>query len=409
MKITNVEIIPIYPRLAARSAVYNAHFSNWNLRTIYKVHADNGLVGYGDIRSGPLAESAVKPLIGRSPFEYMMNDLSPGLGSALYDLMGKYLDLPAHQLMGQKVRDYVAVAAWTKPASPDTLKIEVPRAVEEGYTIMKMHTCSHYDILMQNRAVEEVAPEGFKMHYDFNGNRSVATSQSLIRELENSRVVGFIEDPIARNDIEGWRTLRENTSLPIIMHVPQLGGVQEIILGASDVYMLGGLIGHTLKAGFAYGAANIPVLMQITGGTLTKALAMHLSAVLPTATMHSVNIDDQYEDDVTVERIPVVNGASPVPEGPGLGVEVNEDALAELAAREPTPVPKHVAVLHLADGHDIFYPSLEDVNVEKMTGREEGAIRGLELELWDDDGSDEFIKIYERVQKNGPHVSESRI
>ena len=79
-----------------------------------------------------------------------------------------------------------------------------------------------------------------------------------------------------------------------------------------------------------------------------------------------------------------------------------------MAAREPTPVPKHVAVLHLADGHDIFYPSLEAVNVENMTGREEGAIRGLELELWDDDGADEFIKIYERVQKKGPHVSESR-
>ena len=162
------------------------------------------------------------------------------------------------------------------------------------------------------------------------------------------------------------------------------------------------------SAGFPCPRANTQVLLQLTGGTLTKAFALHIAAVLPTATGHSIHLDDQYEDDITVERIPVVNGASPVPEGPGLGVEVNEDALAELAAREPTPVPKHVAVLHLADGHDIFYPSLEAVNVENMTGREEGAIRGLELELWDDDGSDEFIKIYERVQKKGPHVSESR-
>jgi hypothetical protein len=115
--------------------------------------------------------------------------------------------------------------------------------------------------------------------------------------------------------------------------------------------------------------------------------------------MHSVNLDDQYEDDITTERIPVVEGSSPVPDGPGLGYEVDEDALARLAANKPTPVPKHVAAVRLRDGHTIYFPSLTTISVHRMTGREEGTIRGLCLELWDDDGTAEFGRVDEKVQR----------
>ena len=64
------------------------------------------------------------------------------------------------------------VAAWTRPASPEDLALEVQRAAAEGYKIFKVHTCEQYDVLEQTRAVEEVAPDGFKMHYDFNHNRT---------------------------------------------------------------------------------------------------------------------------------------------------------------------------------------------------------------------------------------------
>jgi len=42
--------------------------------------------------------------------------------------------------------------------------------------------------------------------------------------------------------------------------------------------------------------------------------------------------------------------------------------------------------------------------VQRMTGQEEGAVRGLQLELWDDDGSDAFARVYERVQQQGPYL-----
>ena len=405
MKITDIEVIPIYPRLAKRYETRRVDLYGIDARTIFKVHTDNGLVGYGDQRVRPWAQpdpASVKPLIGRNPFDFINSNLPQGLalGGALYDVMGKYLEVPAYKLMGQKVRNAVPVAAWTRPASPETFRDEIGRAVSEGYMIFKMHTCDYHDVIEQTRLAEEVAPEGFKIHYDFNGNRSLGAVLPIISELErNHPIVGYIEDPLVKSDIDGWRRLREQTRLPIIMHGAPLGGIQEIIRGVADIYMIGGGIGDMLATGFTYGKANIQTLIQLTGGTLTKALAMHMAAVLPTHTAHTIDIDDQYAEDVTTETIPVIEGSSPVPEGPGLGFEVDEDALARIATNKLVEVPKHVGILHMPGGSTFYGRSY--VSPRAVTGREEGTIRGIKSEVWEDDGSAEFQRIYERVQNEG--------
>jgi hypothetical protein len=160
-------------------------------------------------------------------------------------------------------------------------------------------------------------------------------------------------------------------------------------------------IGVSMARGFACAEANVSTVVQLTGGTLTKAMAMHLAAVLPNVS-HSTNLDDQYEEDVTKARLPVIEGWSPVPEGPGLGVEVDEAALARAAANAPTTVPRHLGVLHLAGGHRLYTASFP--NVSRLLGFPEGNIRGLKLEVWDDDGSQKFAQIYGRVEKEGPFV-----
>ena len=325
---------------------------------------------------------------------------NPGLCGALYDVMGKYLGVPAYKLMGQKVRDGVAVAAWTRPAAPAQFREEVQRAIAQGYTIFKMHTAEIHDVMEQTRVVEEVAPPGFRLHYDFNGNRTLAAVLPTIRALEeNHPIVGFIEDPLVRRDLDSWQRLRAQTRIPLVMHVPPLGGLHEVIHGVADAYMVGEAgLGDALARGMAYGRANIQTIVQLTGGTLTKALALHLAAVLPTVG-HSINLDDQYEEDITTERIPVIEGTSPVPEGPGLGVEVDEAALERVAAREPTVFRRYVSVLRLPGGHTVYTPRFPSVS--RLTGYEEGTIRGLRTELWEEDGSPEFERLYERVQNEG--------
>ena len=82
---------------------------------------------------------------------------------------------------------------------------------------------------------------------------------------------------------------------------------------------------------------------------------MHLGAVMPNVS-HSTNLDDQYAEDATGGRLEVSEGSTPVPEGPGLGVEVDERILAELAARPKSELPRHVGILPPARRHHVLHP-----------------------------------------------------
>lgn len=401
MKITDIAITHINPRLAERNVGQKAQFRGIDTQTVFKVTADSGEVGYGESRGHVTMDiEDVERLADSHPFDHINADLPVGLMGAFYDLMGKHLEIPAYKLMGQKVRDRVAVAAWTRPSSPEDLAAEVVRAAGEGYMRFKMHTCEYFDVLEQNEAVEEVAPPGFLMHYDFNHNRSSADVSSIIEHLEKSPVVGVIEDPLVWRDVDGWRRLREKTPIPLLMHVPQLGGGPEITLGCADAYMVGEHgIGMSLKRGFACAEANVSTVIQLTGGTLSKAMALHLGAVIPNV-MHTVNLDDQYGEDVTGGRIEVADGSSPVPEGPGLGVEVDEAELLRIAGNPMTEIPRHIGKLILPGGnvyHTIGYPS-----VSRLTGFREGNIRGVRLEIWEEDGSASWQETYDWIERHGP-------
>ncbi len=404
MKVTDVEVIPIVVPVAKRyDAQRNGRVRMGGIdeRVVIKVHTDNGLVGYGDYEgvSTPPPHSELEQVAGRDPFDFIGNDFHMALGMALYDVMGKHLEVPAYKLMGQKRRDGVSVAAWTRPCPPEVFRVEIERAVAQGYTVFKMHTASYWDVFEQSSAAAEVAPEGFKLHWDFTGRRgrTLGTVLPIVAELEREHpIVGYIEDPLDQSDVDGWRNLRGRTQLPIVHGgAPSLGGAQEMLHGMADIYMIGGGIGTTLALGHAYGLANIQCLLQQTGATLNKALTLHMAAVLPTCTAHSVVCEDQYDEDITTERIPVIEGFSPVPEGPGLGFEVDEEALARAASRKPYKPPRMVAIVHLPGGHDIHTTASPDI--KRITGREEGAIRGINVERWEDDGTEEFERAYRRV------------
>jgi|TARA_Y100001934_G_C12354157_1_gene777157 D-galactarolactone cycloisomerase len=406
MKITNIEIIPIAPKLAPRYATRRVDLYGIDARVVYKVSTDAGLTGYGDTRVRPYAipaKDSLDHLVGRSPFDFVNDNRGEGgsgLLCALYDLMGKHLDLPVHKLLGQKKRNAIPVAAWTRPCSPEIFRDEIQRAAEQGYRVYKIHTCAYHDVFEQTRLAEEVAPTSFRIHYDFNHNRSLGSALPIIKELEkNHPIVGYIEDPLHKQDIDGWRRLRQQTDLPLIMHGTPLGGIQELIYGLADMYMIGGSLEDTMAAGWACGKANVQVLLQFEGGTLGKAMAMHMASVLPTHTAHSINLDDQYAEDYTTATIPVVDGASPVPTGPGLGFDVDEDALARLAEQAIVEQPTHVGVLHMPGGQTYYGRSY--ISPTSITGHQEGVDRGFRSEIWEDDGSTEFAKIHDRVQKEG--------
>lgn len=406
MKIIDIEIIPIVVPVARRHKDQKSglvRMRGIDERIVVKVKTDNGIFGYGDYEgeSKPPPVSEIETVVDRNPFDFIGNDFHLALGMALYDVMGKYLEVPAYKLMGQKLRDGVSVAAWTRPCPPDVFATEIQRAISQGYNTFKMHTAPYWDVFEQSRAAAEIAPEGFKIHWDFTGRRgrTLGAVLPIIEELErNHPIVGYIEDPLDQSDIDGWRNLRQRTRLPIVHGgAPRLGGAHEMLRGMADIYMIGNSIGTTLALGKAYGLANIQCLLQQTGGTLSKALSLHIAAVLPSCTGHSVLCDDQYDDDITTENIPVIEGFSKVPEEPGLGIQVNEDLLKLAANRKPYTAPRALAIVHLPGGQTIHTKMWPDL--KSITGREEGTIRGINVEVWEEDGTKEFEEIYLRVNQ----------
>lgn len=411
LRITNVEFIKFHPPLANRYANIR-QIAGIDNRLLAKVCTDNGLVGYGDERTKanwiPPDDSFTSSLIGRNPFDFINNTFFPALGGALYDVMGKHAGVPAYKLMGRKVRDAVSVAAWCPDISAEAFATEVVRAAGQGYNIIKMHTSERYDPIEQTKAAESVAAKNFMIHYDFNGGRgrSLGAIKPLVNEIErNHPIVGWLEDALPKHDVEGWRRLRQQTKIPLVMHRTVLGGLEEAALGMADIYILGdGIpecsIGDSLTRGVAFGKTNVQTIMQLTGGTLSKALALHMSAVLPTMTGHLIALDDQYEEDITIEKIPVTEGFSPVPEEPGLGFEVDEDKVMEFASKMPIEAPRCVSIINLPGGHSMY--SAGSPAVTRLTGMEEGVIRGLRTEFWEDDGTSKFEEIFNRAQREGP-------
>ena len=102
MKITNVEIIPAHAPLAARYAQHAVRLRSIDQRTFFKVETDNGLVGWGEYRCTPPPTSSIEGMVGRSPFDFLAGDVHLGLAGALYDVMGKYLEVPAYKLWAPK-------------------------------------------------------------------------------------------------------------------------------------------------------------------------------------------------------------------------------------------------------------------------------------------------------------------
>ena len=142
-------------------------------------------------------------------------------------------------------------------AWPDVSRADIVRAADDGYRIFKIHTNPLEDIFEWTKAIEEVAPPGFRVHYDFTGRRGrrLGAVLPIVARLERDHpIVQWIEDPFDTADIESWRELRRRTQLPIVHGgVSKLGAVHEAQLEMADAYMMYPPIGNMIATAPALG------------------------------------------------------------------------------------------------------------------------------------------------------------
>lgn len=411
MKITEIEIIPLRLPYEERIRKQYYHFAMVEEHTVYKFHTDTGLVGLGENPGSPLPQEMLDPYLGTDPFDHVMSTGIFNLDMACYDLMGKHLGVPAWKVMGQQRRQWVNMGWWMPCMSPEDSAAEVAIAAERGYRGLKCKARAFYDVVEQAQAMNEAAPPDFRVEFDFNGSLiNVEKALPILRQLEKIPVVKGIEEPIFAYDIEGWRRLHQEIRIPFYLH-----GVGTIFdgpsrqpsgpwLGLRAGDFDGALCSHenirnALAASWAFAAANTPILLQYVGSGITAAFACQLGAVMHTATLPGVTASHSYEDDLITEPLTMQRGLMKVPQGPGLGVELDEDAVARYRNTPAMQWPRFFSVISLPGGVKHYYRNLQQAERLIKEGVDESFAAGVRLDEREDDGSEEFDRIWKQLQE----------
>ncbi|MER1967424.1 galactonate dehydratase [Castellaniella sp. GW247-6E4] len=369
--------------------VVNAEMRNW---IFVKVTTDqDGLYGWGEAslnwktRAVVGAVEDLRPLlIGRDPrdIEQILRALNKhsyyrlgiigataisGIEHALWDIFGKSLGVPVWRLLGGKVRDRVRV--YTHLGMGDMKSVYetfdegalVDRAlavIDQGYDALKVVFIpySHYsignearrDVGRRMRVLREAVGDEVDIMIDFHGRpASISAALQFIEELVPYQPM-FCEEPVLPGDAEALRAITARAACPIAAGERLVGfkefeplfRAQAVNIIQPDLNHTGGLlegkrIAHAAEHAFMGVAPHNP------NGPIAGAAALHFDVSTPNFVIQEeMSGAVPWYDDVVSTPMRRIGNAWQVPDGPGLGVEVNE--------REAAKHPFKQEVMHAA-------------------------------------------------------------
>jgi L-alanine-DL-glutamate epimerase-like enolase superfamily enzyme len=364
MKITRIEILaaefPFLPSSTNSSAV---SLGKWEtcLFVIAKVYTDTGLIGYGESapfarisRMGQmpvidtLADYLAPAVIGMDPFQIQLiwktmdrvcpdNPQAKGvIDMALYDLMGKATGMPAYNFMGGKVRDRIPLQAIVCIDSLENMKRESRKWIEQGFKTVRIKTgvgSLAEDINMIRQIRREIGDD-IRLRIDPNQAYSLKEALRLIPVLEENQIEIY-EQPVDWTDINGLAQINAATSIPVMAHesMANIYDVRELIARrAVSLFTLktdrpGGITKALLTRDVAE-LNNIPsVVMSSIELSISTCASMQLAATLKTMPFACEASGGYSIEDIADNTGRIVNGEFVVPDGPGFGVEVDEERL----------------------------------------------------------------------------------
>jgi D-galactarolactone cycloisomerase len=349
------------------SAVYPVKdpFSN-ALRTtrerafgLVELTTDSGLTGWGEGATVPARRALDTQVVGRNPFD---NELiweglhkagtDPAAISAvdiaLWDLMGKALKQPIHQLLGGAFRTRVqayATGLFRRERSDITAALveEARGYVDEGFKAMKMKVGFGPDYDVKNvAAVRRAIGDQILFAVDANCGYDVGAAIAVGKEMAKQDLLWF-EEPIAADDVEGYIDIRRALNIRI-SGAEQLRGrwafrrvIQERALDIiqPDVCVCGGFTEYRKIAAMA-SANHVRVIPHMFGTAIRLAATLHLLAAQPDsprahepfpALLEYDMSENALRTELAREPIRHKDGIVAVPQGPGLGIEIDREVL----------------------------------------------------------------------------------
>ncbi len=328
-----------------------------------KIHTDVGIVGLGE----PLLEGRaltiktaiqeIEPyLIGKDPRAIVhhwqaiyrhafyrggpiLTSAISGIDQALWDIKGKLLGVPVYELLGGPTRDRVRV--YGRASTPEDMK----KRKAEGFTVIKTGLAhEHPANIVENprfikhavdsfAALRDAGGPDMDIGIDFHGNISPQTAKVVIKELEPYQPM-FIEEPCQAQNVDTMADIAHGTHLPIATgeRIFTKWGFRELLekkaasILQPDLCHAGGITEGKIIAGMAE-AYYVPIAPHNPMGPISLASGLHLAASIPNfLVQEQVTLGEGYlKKPFKLQK----DGTVMIPEGPGLGIELDEAAIAD--------------------------------------------------------------------------------
>ncbi|MDD9270652.1 galactonate dehydratase [Paenibacillus sp. GCM10023248] len=362
MKITKLELFKVPPR--------------W---LFLKVETDEGITGWGE----PIVEGKAdtvaaavmemsEHIIGTDPMRIedlfqvlyrggfyrggpVLTSAISGIEQALWDIKGKFYNAPIYDLLGGACRDRTRVYCWIGGDRPSDVGQAAKQQVAAGFTAVKMNATEemHYidslskvdAAIARIAAVREAVGKDIGIGIDFHGRIHKSMAKILVKELEPYRPM-FIEEPVLPENNEALREIARYTSCPIATgeRMYTRWGFKDLLAQGyvdiiqPDLSHAGGIL-ETRKIAAMAEAYDVAVAPHCPLGPIALAACLQLDTCSPNAFIQEQSLGIHYNqgsDLLDYLKDPTVfqyeAGFVRNLTAPGLGIEINEDKVREMAA-----------------------------------------------------------------------------
>ncbi|MFL5009891.1 mandelate racemase/muconate lactonizing enzyme family protein [Rhizobium sp.] len=357
------------------------HFGGTRNWLFLKIDTDEGITGIGECSGWPrVVEAAIHDLapllIGEDPAHTerlwqkmhiammghgMLGTVGggamTGIDMALWDIKGKALGVPVWMLLGGKVRDWIPIYSHANtPEHALALKARGIKAIKCGGVA---------DPVRKVAALREAVGDDMDIAIDLHGPPWLTPADAcrLVRALEPYELM-WVEDPIAPENIDGYRRIRDAAHVPLAAgeRSATIFGERELIekelvdVIQPDTGRAGGIT--QMKKIAAMAEAHHIQMAPHSGslGPVAEYAALHLLAAIPNALILE-RLDDDWEGrrQTIVPHPEQVDGLIAVPNGPGLGCDIDEAFVARFPSGGNVSVPQSAGAYNPGTDNEHLY------------------------------------------------------
>lgn len=342
-----------------------------------KVLTDEGIAGWGEMISGTKTETVVaganemgKKLIGRNPFEIerlwqemhrsffrggpINGTIISGLEMALWDIKGKALNLPVYELLGGAARDRIRVYSWIGGDRPSDVAEQAQERVDKGFTAIKMNATSelHYidsynkvqAVVDRVASIRDQVGDQLEIGIDFHGRVHRPMAKVLAHALEPYHPM-FLEEVVLPENWESFDDIAHEVSVPLatgerlytrwdFKNLFRQGAVDIV---QPDVALCGGIL-ETRKIAAMAEAFDMGVAPHAPYGPVSLAATLQVDACTPNVFIQEQSLGIHYNQGFDLldfvknkEIFQYKDSYVQLPKGPGLGIDMDEDKIKEVA------------------------------------------------------------------------------